>query len=111
MSIDHQGDILFTVWFTYDASGNAAWFVIPRADKVSSGVYSGPIYQTKGPVFSSQSWNAALVTNSIVGTATLSFSDSSNGTFAYVVNGVSGSKAITRMIFASPVATSAAPTP
>lgn len=110
ISIDHQGDILFAVWFTYDASGNAAWFVVPRAEKTGAGVYSGPMYQTKGPPFSSADWAAAAVTHSLVGTATFSFADSTNGTFAYTVNGVGGSKAITREIFSSPVAACTAPT-
>lgn len=109
LSIDHQGDILFAVWFTYDAAGNPAWFVIPRAEKTGHGAYSGPMYQTKGPPFNSAQWNPGAVGNSIVGTATLSFADAANGTFAYTVNGTSGSKAITREIFASPVATCVAP--
>jgi hypothetical protein len=109
MSIDHQGDVLFAVWFTYDASGNAQWFVIPRAEKTAASVYSGPIYKTKGPSFDSQQWNPASVSNSLVGTATLSFTDSVNGTFAYTINAGSASKAITREIFAAPVATCIAP--
>src|SRR6185436_19431658 len=38
-----------------------------------------------------------------VGTATLEFADESRGTFGYTVNGVAGSKAIARQVFASPV--------
>jgi hypothetical protein len=34
-----------------------------------------------------------------VGTATLTFADGNNGTFAYTVNGVSQTKAITRQVF------------
>jgi hypothetical protein len=34
-----------------------------------------------------------------VGSATLTFSDANNGTLSYTVNGVSGSKAITRQLF------------
>lgn len=37
-----------------------------------------------------------------VGTATFTFADVSNGTFAYSVNGVAQSKAITREVFATP---------
>jgi hypothetical protein len=32
----------------------------------------------------------------------LAFSDASNGTFTFSVNGVTGSRAITREVFASP---------
>ena len=37
-----------------------------------------------------------------VGTGTLSFSDANNGTFAYTVNGVSQTKAVTREVFTNP---------
>ena len=42
-----------------------------------------------------------------VGTATFTFSDPSNGTFAYSVNGVSQSKAVTRQIFFAPATATA----
>jgi hypothetical protein len=34
-----------------------------------------------------------------VGTASITFSDGNNGTLAYTVNGVTGTKAITRQLF------------
>ena len=37
-----------------------------------------------------------------VGMATFTFSDISNGAFSYTVNGVAGSKVITRESFATP---------
>ena len=37
-----------------------------------------------------------------VGTATLSFSDGNNASFAYTVNGISQTKAITREVFQNP---------
>jgi hypothetical protein len=43
-----------------------------------------------------------MVTPTPVGTATLTFSDASSGTFAYTVNGISQSKAIVRQVFADP---------
>ena len=39
-----------------------------------------------------------------VGIATLTFSDANDGSFAYVVNGISQAKAITRQVFAAPPA-------
>jgi hypothetical protein len=39
----------------------------------------------------------------VVGSATLTFSDSESGTFAYVVNGSGQTKKITRFVFADPV--------
>jgi hypothetical protein len=37
-----------------------------------------------------------------VGTGTLTFNGSGSGTFAYTVNGITQSKAITRQVFVSP---------
>jgi hypothetical protein len=37
------------------------------------------------------------------GTGTFTFTDASNGTFAYTVDGVTQSKAITRQVYGSPV--------
>jgi len=42
------------------------------------------------------------VTASKVGTATFTFSDGNNASFAYTVNGVSQTKAITREVFQPP---------
>jgi hypothetical protein len=46
-----------------------------------------------------QSFDASKVRVSPVGSATLTFSDASNGTFAFTVNGVSGTKRIARQPF------------
>jgi hypothetical protein len=37
-----------------------------------------------------------------VGTVTLTFSDTNNGTFAYTVDGVSQAKPITRQVYSTP---------
>jgi hypothetical protein len=48
------------------------------------------------------------VTYQAVGTGTLAFSDANNGTFTYTVNGIGGTKPITRTVFGSlPVCTAA----
>ena len=94
----HQGDTIFATWFTYDATGKA-WWLTMTADKVADGVYSGTLNQTRGPPFDAQPFNPALVTVAPVGSATITFIDANNGLFAYTVNGVVQSKAITRQVF------------
>lgn len=100
----HQGDVIFVTWFTYDTTGKA-WWLSMTADKTANGVYSGTLVQTGGPAFNAVPFDPTMVTRTVVGTGTLTFSDSNNGTFAYTVNGVSQTKAITRQLFASPVPT------
>jgi hypothetical protein len=103
LNIAHQGNILFITWFTYDTNGLATWFVGPDLEKTGSTAYSGTLYRTSGPPMTASPWNPALVTRTPVGSATLTFSDGDNGTFAYTVNGNSAVKTITRQVFATPV--------
>jgi hypothetical protein len=98
LNITHQGEILFATWFTYDTDGSGLWLVLPSGTRTAEGVYSGELFRTTGPAFSVTPW-AGTVTATSVGTATLTFTDSNNGTFAYGVNGVSQSKPITKQVF------------
>jgi hypothetical protein len=94
----HQGDIIFASWFTYDLTGKG-WWLVMTAPKTAPNTYSGALYQTTGPPFNAVPFNPMQVTPTQVGTGTLSFSDASNGTFAYTVNGISQTKNITREVF------------
>lgn len=105
LSIDHQGDVLFVAWFTYNDSGSGMWLVIPNAARTADGTYSGDIYRTTGPVFDSHPWDPAAVHAAAVGNGTLTFLNERSGTFAYTVDGRSGSNTITREVFSAPVAT------
>lgn len=96
--IQHPSRIIFGVWYTYAADGKRTWFVVPDGTWTSSNTYSGPLYSTAGPSLA-QSFDASKVRVSPVGHATLTFSDANNGTFAFTVNGVSGTKRITRQPF------------
>jgi hypothetical protein len=98
INFEHQGDIIFATWFTYDATGKG-WWLVMTAPKTAPATYSGSLYQTKGPAFNAVPFNPAQVTPTQVGTGTLTFSDANNGTFAYTVNGISQMKSITRQVF------------
>ncbi|HZZ92917.1 MAG TPA: Ig-like domain repeat protein [Usitatibacter sp.] len=104
LNITHQGDTIFLTWFTYDDSGNGVWLVASGMTRTAPGSYVGTLYRTTGPAFNAP-WDASRVTTTPVGTASLSFSDGNDGTFSYSVNGVTGSKPITRQVFASPKTT------
>ena len=101
VNITHQGDILFATWFTYDATGKGLWLVMSNGARTGLGSYSGPLYRTTGPAFGA-TWNRAQVTTTQVGTATFTFSDTNDGTFSYVVNGIAQSKPITRLVYSTP---------
>jgi len=99
INVAHQADIIFATWFTYDATGKA-WWLSMTAPKTATGAYAGTLYTTVGPPFSAMPFDPALVKATPVGSATLTFSDSNNGSFVYTVNGMPPqTKAITREVF------------
>jgi serine protease len=100
----HQGDVIFATWFTYDAGGKPWWLII-EARKTAPGVYSGPVSTVTGPPFNAVPFAPSQVVETVVGSATLTFADGDNATFAYNVNGIARTKSITRQVFADPVPT------
>jgi hypothetical protein len=104
LTVTHQGDAIFAVWFTYDTDGSPLWLSATAA-KSGPGVYSGTLYRTTGPAFGAVPFDPANVARTAVGTMTLTFADGNAGLFAYSVNGVAQTKAITRMLFAPPAGT------
>jgi len=72
------------------------------APKTAAGVYSGTLYRTTGPPFNAVPFDPAKVSGTVVGTATFTFTDGNTGTFAYTVNAVTQTKAITRDVFVAP---------
>ena len=96
----HQGEVLFATWFTYDPTGKA-WWLSMAANRTAAApdVYTGQLIETRGPAFNASPFNPALVTRSVVGSATLVLNDVNRGTFTYIVNGLQQTKAITRFAF------------
>lgn len=102
VNIAHQGEILFATWFTYAADGRGMWLVMSEGRRTTGNTFAGALYRTRGPAFDASPWNPAQVTVTQVGTATFTFTDASNGTFAYTVEGISQAKPITRQVYATP---------
>ena len=99
MAITQQFQTMFLAWFVYNAAGQPVWYVASDCAVSANGNgCSGTLYRTTGPVFGA-SFDPSRVSVFAVGSATLTFSDANNGTLSYTVDGVSGSKAITRQIF------------
>jgi hypothetical protein len=105
VNIAHQGDVLFATWFTYDSDGSGMWLVMSDGRPGGANTYTGALYRTTGPAFSSPSFNPSQVVATPVGSATFTFSDASSGSFRYTVNGLTQTKSIVRQIYASPVPT------
>lgn len=101
LSISQQYRTLFAVWYTYRPDGTPAWYVMPGGSWTSSGTYSGPLYRTWAAPrpFLAGSFDPASVGNIAVGTLTLRFSGTGSASMSYTLDGVSGTKAITRQSF------------
>ncbi len=97
MAIAEQGSVMFLAWYVYDSSGKPVWYVASDC-AVSGNGCSGTLYRTTGPAFG-PAFDPTKVQVFTAGTVTLSFSDSSNGTLSYTVNGIAGTKSITRQTF------------
>jgi hypothetical protein len=101
VNVTHQGNIIFATLFTYDANGQAKWFVLARGERSGPGAYSGTLYSTTGTAFDASSWTPSSTTP--VGTMAFSFPSGNSGTLSYSVNGVPVTKAIQRQAFSSPM--------
>ncbi len=106
VNFSHQGDTIFATWFTFDHDRTPMWLIV-TAQKSAPGIYTGALFRpTSGPPFNSFSFppigspGGAMFRQ--VGTATITFSDGNNATFAYSVDSVSQTKAITRQVFRAP---------
>ena len=104
INLAHQGAIIFATWFTYDAAGRA-WWLSMAASETAENTYTGTLYETRGPAFDANPFDPELVIPNAVGSGTLTFSDPTNGTFAYTVNSDFQMKPITQEVFASPTPT------
>ena len=104
INLNHHGDTVSATWFTYGADGAPLWMAV-TAPKTAPGVYTGDVHLTAGARF--DAFDPAAVQRTKVGTATFTFADGNNATFAYTVAGVgpgtvTQTKAITRLVFAPP---------
>lgn len=97
MAISHQFGAMFLAWFVYDAGGNPTWYVASNC-VVSGNSCAGALYRTTGPPL-----GPAFDPNAVhvfpAGTVSLSFTDANTATLSYTVDGVSGTKSITRQTF------------
>src|SRR5450631_235489 len=101
LNLIQQGDTIFATWFTYDHDRTPLW-LSATVPKTGPGTYSGSLIRTTGPAFSAVPFNPSNVITSVVGSASLAFSDGTTATFSYSVNGIAQTKHITRQVFRAP---------
>ena len=103
--LDQQADVILGTFFIYDKFGTATWYTVQwRLDSVNpinTPSYSGTLYQTSGPAFSTVPYDPKLVTYRPVGQATIQFGDDAHALLNYTIDGGGAVKQITRLTFAA----------
>lgn len=99
VAITQQYRTIFAVWYTYDANGRTVWYVVPAGSWTAANVYTGTAYRTTGSPWLGVPYDPAMLNAPAVGTVTFTFTDLNNAVMSYTVDGVSGSKPITRQSF------------
>src|SRR4029079_10782127 len=95
MAITQQASTIFLAWYVYDNIGKPMWYVTTCTLAGTS--CSGDVLRTTGPVFG-PTFNPLAVQVFAAGTINVNFTDANNATISYTVNGIAGSKAITRQL-------------
>src|SRR5262249_18851037 len=99
VAINQQYRTLFSVMYTYDQSGKTLWYVIPTGTWTSANTYTATAYRTSSAPWIGAPYNANAFTAPAVGTVTFTFTDLNNAVMSYTIDGVTGSKQITRQPF------------
>ncbi|MGA8148472.1 MAG: hypothetical protein WB870_13010 [Gallionellaceae bacterium] len=103
-----QYDVIFVTIYTYDAAGNPIWYVASDC-AVSGDGCQGDLYAVTGGSSLTEPWNGDNKVVTAVGSITLAFTDVNTGSMNYTINGVNGSKAITRQVWRTSPATTQFP--
>ena len=94
VNITLQNDTAYATFFVYDTAQNPTWYSVALFWQ-GNYVWSGALYQVRGPWFGGQ-FNSATVVRRAVGNATFTLSDLGHATLTYTVDGVPVSESVTR---------------
>ena len=107
----HQGKTMFGTWFTYDTTGKGWWLTLITDDSKSAPpVFQADLYATTGPPFNAVPFVKTGPTPLPIGSATVTFTDASNGSFHYDVNLPTGKVSQTKAITRQPLGSTPIPT-
>lgn len=92
--------MIFVAWYTYDDGGRPTWYVASECRLVGVAC-SGPLYEVTNGRPLTRDWDSPMLQVRQVGAITLTFTNNDSATLAFNLNGASGTKLITRQVFAS----------
>ena len=98
MSVVQHRDVLFSIVYAYDDTGNPIWYVMPSGEwNAARTAFNGPVYIPRGSPYSAYDVSRFDV-GAPVGTMTLTFGNQADrASLDYTINGLSGHKAIQRI--------------
>ncbi len=95
ISITHQNNAIFAVWFTYGADGKPIWYPMPGG-AWNDNTYTGKLYRTTGSPWIGVQYDASKTKVTEVGTMSFKFLDDNTADMTYTLDGVTQTKTITR---------------
>lgn len=98
VALTRQNDMAFAVLYSFDSNGKATWYVASSCPVVGNAC-AGELYQVTGGTALTSTWNGAAKAVTKVGTVSFSFFDANRASMTYTINGVAGSRNITRQGF------------
>jgi len=98
LSLFHVDNAIFAIWYTYDADGEAVFFVVATSQQPDGSFTGDIVRQRDGTPFSRIDGNAPSNGADIVGSARLRFHDGERADFTHTIGGVSQTRAITRLL-------------
>jgi len=97
----HANNVQFNALYVYDNTGKPVWYVMPGGEWSNNfTTYAGPIFQPTGAPLNN--YDAAALGNlDSVGNVSITFATSGTATLSFTINGISGTKSISRQSFAA----------
>lgn len=104
LTLAHQGDGIFGLWYTYSSTGAAQW-VSAFGTKQADGSFKGDLNRALSGTGFNQINGTAATSFPLpkVGEFELRFSDGETGSFKYTLDGIEQTKQISRFVFGAPV--------
>jgi len=98
ITLTQQVDIIFVTMFTYDTNGFPHWYFASDCAIWGDGC-SGELFELAGGSSPTDTWEPLLKLEP-VGTIIFTFTNYDTGSVEYTINGIAGSRQITRQIWA-----------
>jgi hypothetical protein len=98
VALTQQHETIVAALFGYNETGDPVWYVASNC-QISGTKCSGDLYRTADGINPFEKWNGDNLVLNQVGFVEFVFADSTNGVMNLFIDGRSGTKAITRLLF------------